>query len=533
MPTSEESEMESASPFNNGNLGTFPDTSRVLDLQRSFEILDSVTNVAGSRLVFLGTLALLLVWTIFGIVLGATDVWQIVMQNASSIQCYVSDTLLMRQQANATHSFLVSIAEMRSRSASCLRIVRSLSPSQLQELKDLQTSKFKKSSSLLTRDQNRKEGKANLFDRACDAVALATGSLPALTVYLVGVFVWLGLGPLFKWGNIWQLYINTAVAVELTFTSMFLQNVRRRHSDTLSRTLSSIRTLDSSLELRLREITCDTAPNPKIVIAPPETTKTERLIDVYAYIVGSGVGVAFTTVVVITWLGLGHMLKWNSSWWLIIGTYTGLVGFIDGFVLRNVYYRQSAILEGHLQALVAADQEVFTFLGLPFCFGGGEEEGERKKSLGLRISEGMIYICAMPSAVIGSLGVVLSLIAIATGLRWSETGQLLCNTPTMIVEGFLLLVLFQAHNLGNIKRRGQTNSATGSSLSELPFLSELKNGTLTKALWGLKGEIPEATAVSDFDLIPLHNTPLILLQRQRMMIASHGQYMLRDIDCDS
>ena len=191
------------------------------------------------------------------------------------------------------------------------------------------------------------------------------------------------------------------------------------------------------------------------MIAPPETTKTERLIDVYAYIVGSGVGVALTTVVVITWLGLGHVLKWNSSWWLIIGTYTGLVGFIDGFVLRNVYYRQSAILEGHLQALVAADQEVFTFLGLPFCFGGGEEEGERKKSLGLRISEGMIYICAMPSAVIGSLGVMLSLIAIATGLRWSETGQLLCNTPTMIVEGFLLLVLFQAHNLGNIKRGGQ------------------------------------------------------------------------------
>ena len=65
----------------------------------------------------------------------------------------------------------------------------------------------------------------------------------------------------------------------------------------------------------------------------------------------------------------------------------------------------------------------------------------------------------MPSAVIGSLGVVLSLIAIATGLRWSETGQLLCNTPTMIVEGFLLLVLFQAHNLGNIKRRGQVGRA--------------------------------------------------------------------------
>jgi low-affinity ferrous iron transport protein len=151
--------------------------------------------------VFLGTLALLLVWTILGIALGATDVWQIVMQNASSIQCYVSDTLLMRQQVNTTHSFFISIAEMRSRSASCLRIVRSLWPFQLQELKDLQTSKFKKSSSLLTRDQKRKEWKANLFDRACDAVTLATGSLPALTIYFIRVFVWLGLGSLFKMGQ--------------------------------------------------------------------------------------------------------------------------------------------------------------------------------------------------------------------------------------------------------------------------------------------------------------------------------------------
>jgi low-affinity ferrous iron transport protein len=339
-------------------------------------------------------------------------------------------------------------------------MLRLLSPAQLQELDDLQTSRFKASSPVV-RDENRKEEKGNLFDRACDVVALATGSLPALTVYLLGVFVWLGLGPLFKWGNVWQLYINTAVAVELTFTSMFLQNVRRRHSKILSRTLSSVRSLDLTLELKLREITCDTAPNPKIVIAPPETTRTERFIDIYAYIVGSGVGVALTTIVVITWLGLGHVLNWNSNWWLIIGTYTGLVGFVDGFVLRNVYFRQSAILEGHLQDLVAADREVFAFLDLPFAAGDGDEEKEGvvKKSLGLKISEGMIYICAMPSAVIGSLGVVLSLIAIATGLRWSETGQLLCNTPTMIVEGFLLLVLFQAHNLGNIKRRVQVGSA--------------------------------------------------------------------------
>ncbi|PMD48097.1 Low affinity iron permease [Hyaloscypha variabilis F] len=425
-----------------------------------YSVLDGITNVAGSRLVFLGTLALLLVWTILGIVLGATQVWQIVMQNASSIQCYVSDTLLMRQQANSTHSFLVSIAEMRSRSASCMRMLRSLTPSQLQELKELQASKLNESA-LLTHDKSeKKEKKANLFDRACDIVALATGSLPALIIYMIGTFVWLGLGPLFQWGNIWQLYINTAVAVELTFTSMFLQNVRRRHADTLSRTLSSIRTLDSTLELQLRSLTGDTAPNPPIIIAPPQSTRTERFIDVYAYIIGSGVGVALTTIVFVTWLALGHLLMWDSNWWLIIGTYTGLVGFVDGFVLRNVYFRQSAILETHLAALVSADQDVFEFLGLGFGTGDGEEEGGKgKKSLGLRISEGMIYYCAMPVAVIGSLVVVVILLAIATGLRWSETGQLLCNTPTMIVEGFLLLVLFQAHNLANVERRGQVGRA--------------------------------------------------------------------------
>ena len=123
----------------------------LLQKARSFEILGSVTSIAGSRLVFLGTLALLLVWTILGVVFGATDVWQIVMQR-------ILDSMpRLRYAADATtskHNALIPrlIAEMRSRSASCLRMVRSLSPPQLQEPKDLQTSKFKKSSSLLTRD---------------------------------------------------------------------------------------------------------------------------------------------------------------------------------------------------------------------------------------------------------------------------------------------------------------------------------------------------------------------------------------------
>jgi hypothetical protein len=44
---------------------------------------------------------------------------------------------------------------------------------------------------------------------------------------------------------------------------------------------------------------------------------------------------------------------------------------------------------------------------------------------------------------------VIMLLAVASIMRWSETGQLLCNNPTMIIEGFLLLALIQAHVMAN------------------------------------------------------------------------------------
>jgi low-affinity ferrous iron transport protein len=247
-------------------------------------------------------------------------------------------------------------------------------------------------------------------------------------------------------------------------------------------------------------MTGDMDPNPYIVITPPESTRTERCIDVYAYVVGSGVGVALTTIVVIVWLALGRMLSWNSNWWLIIGTYTGLVGFVDGFVLRNVYFRQSAIMEKHLQALITSDREIFAFLGLVFASGDEdvEEGGEavKKRSLVLRVSESLIYICALPLAVMGSLGVVVVLLAVATGLRWSETGQLICNTPTMIVEGFLLLVLFQAHNLENVRRRGKV----GLALEAKGRLAAFLECTIRERKIAVEGRCTESAGTSTVSL---------------------------------
>jgi len=240
---------------------------------------------------------------------------------------------------------------------------------------------------------------------------------------------------------------------------MFLQNVRRRHADSLRVTLELIKKENAQLEFLLRDFTRDMDPNQSWIVSPPKASKMERSIDIYAHVVGSGVGVLLSAIVFAVWIAIGPTLHWSDNWWLVIGTYTGLIGFIDGFVIRNVYFRQSNIVASHLSSLKESDEEIMSLLHLPATShdSDGEEKAakgnEPKLSPAARFSNWMIRICAHPIAVIASVVVVVILIAVATGLRWSETGQLLCNTPTMIVEGFLLLVLFQAHNLVVVERR--------------------------------------------------------------------------------
>lgn len=165
-------------------------------------------------------------------------------------------------------------------------------------------------------------------------------------------------------------------------------------------------------------------------------------------------------------------MEWNSNWWLIIGTYTGLVGFVDGFVLRNVYFRQDGMLDEQFDILIENDERLYQYLNIslptkPF------EEGH---SVITRISTWMGCICAMPFAVLFSVLVVLALISVASVMKWNQTGQLLCNTPTMIIEGFLLIVLIQAHNMSNIKRRVQLHNILIRRLQLLQF-AKITNNT--------------------------------------------------------
>lgn len=64
----------------------------------SVNTFDKVVTFAGTPLVFFLMIAGLLAWMITGIVVGPSQACQIALQNVSSIQCYISDTVLMRQQ---------------------------------------------------------------------------------------------------------------------------------------------------------------------------------------------------------------------------------------------------------------------------------------------------------------------------------------------------------------------------------------------------------------------------------------------------
>lgn len=152
--------------------------------------------------------------------------------------------------------------------------------------------------------------------------------------------------------------------------------------------------------------------------------------------------------VFIVWLSIGSSMKWNSNWWLIIGTYTGLVGFIDGFVLREVYFSITKYEEAKFATLLQDSQELLDIAGIPVEL----EIPKIKDNKINRISTYINDICSNKWSVIVSVGIVILLIIIASAMKWSETGQLLANTPTMIIEGFFLLILIQAHNWADERR---------------------------------------------------------------------------------
>ncbi|KAF4624647.1 hypothetical protein G7Y89_g13523 [Cudoniella acicularis] len=342
------------------------------NLRQKTKCLRQDYQAAGSSTVFFVMLAIILAWVILGIVYGTTDTWQILMQNGSSIQVYISDILLIRQQQNAARVLMTAMAEIQSRGNTCERLLRQIpdcqwmethkeAPKQLTVNGRLIDDEVEESLYMATGRPSRFQ---YVWSKMCHGTAKALGSLYAYIFYWIGIFAWVGIGELFSFSNTWQLYVNTATAVALTFTSVFLQNIQQQQEDKLESCLQYALKIDAEVEHRLRELTSDSKPNPIFEIAPRKRDWIERSIDGFADIMGSGVGVVLSLTVTIVWIAVGPTLEFSDNWWLIIGTFTGLVGFIDGFILRNMYYREEQDVNKQFQAVSFADRKLLDLLNV-------------------------------------------------------------------------------------------------------------------------------------------------------------------------
>ncbi len=413
---------------------------------------------AGTITMFCLIMAILILWIVLGIVYNAPDTWQIVMQDGQSIQCYVWDTLLMRQQVDDSERFLVFYGRIKSRFSTHKKLLTELRRNQ----KSVRLASNETPAVELT--------DKNWFDRQATFLSKMLGSAPAIVLYWIGVFIWVGCGALklksdsdppftgkysgsnpeyVAWSDVWQMYINTAVAVVLLISSTVLQNVRARNNAFVRNELDKVSLLDSKIEGTARYLTGSMDPNKDVEVLPCKRKGFQKVISFYGAIIGSGIGLAISVVVFAVWIGIGHLMDWNSNWWLIIGTYTGLVGYIDGFVLREVYHAITLYDETKFEELLDDSQELLTILGIDYQV----QRPETKFNISQRVSVFVSTVCSSQYAVMASIFTVILLLVIASALKWSVTGQLICNSPTMIIEGFCLLVLIQAHVWADYQRR--------------------------------------------------------------------------------
>ncbi|GMG20276.1 unnamed protein product [Ambrosiozyma monospora] len=426
-----------------------------------------ITRWGGTIYMFILMWLVTILWIIYGILSKGSDQWQISMQDGQSIQTYYWDTLLMRQQLDDSAEFLRLFGVLNSRATTHLRLLEKIKTHQRETLKmsdaelvanlKNEDAKFSDESRVVLKNESK-------YDVFCTKMAAGMGSLVSVVVFWCLVFVWIGCGALKtatgdddengnpikkKFSDEWQMYVNTGVAVLLMISSIVLENIRLRNDLFIKQQIKDIITFDASIERLEREITGDYTPNEIISVVPLKRKGLKKVISKYADIIGTGLGLLISVCVFVVWLAIGNVMGWSDNWWLIIGTYTGLIGFIDGFVLREVYFSITKYEEKDLTNVLQQSIDVLRAAGIDADI----PEIRDKNTISFRVSKGINYVCSNQWSVVGSVIAVLALIIIASGLKWSVTGQLICNTPTMIVEEFFLLILLQAHGWADTKRR--------------------------------------------------------------------------------
>ncbi|KFZ00966.1 hypothetical protein V501_10309 [Pseudogymnoascus sp. VKM F-4519 (FW-2642)] len=443
------------------NVNTYNLTTKAGRLDRW---LDKVVEFSGSEPMFLTIIIALLAWAFLGIRFGQLTQWKVAISDAQAILNMVFDAFLMRQQLNSYDSLIEVSACLRSRTTSNKRMLRSL----------IESGKYEKVNPMQFHELEQTEFASelpteNLLGRISTAFSTFLGHIATVVAFWVCIFIWIGFGQYCGWSDTWQLYINSATSALMVLMLAFLANIRERHSKYTTKCLESIYEVDAALELRLRTATGDTIENASIHIPVPARSRIQRGIDYYADLVGTLLGIVILLFALIVWVAIGPALSFNSNWWLLIGTYAGLIGMNDGFVLRNVHNVLHGYEDAQFLQVTYDDMDMLAVIGVTQL----NEERVAADSLTYRISVKMGDFCSHELTVVLGAIVILGLVIGASAMEWSVTGQLLCNVPPSIIESFFTMILITGHNIGDAKRRVDLHNIYLRRLKSITYVNTL------------------------------------------------------------
>jgi low-affinity ferrous iron transport protein len=445
----------------------FKESDRVEDEGgRIDRTIDAIVRVSANAYTFVVIQALLITWALLGIPYSKQPLWPIVISDAQAIVSYIFDTLLMRQLLKYRQSSLRFVALMRHHNQAKLEALAALKNVQLRDV-DLNDTMAQEDDLVM----------GNAARRSLDRLAQCTGHLFSVSVFVAAVLLWVGFGPSTGFSSQWQLDMNSASSAWMVFLFSLLAVVHEHHSDAARKWTEETGRIDVQIKDRLRLLSSKEhqRQDDNVYLPVAKFGWWQDIILFYAHIVGGFIGVIILVVVFIVWLGLGPLLKFDDSWWLAIGTYSGLIGLFDSFVLRNVQMVVGREMDDQLGEIQAQDEQVDALLHLQKV-----ETIRIQPTLTQRISKSLCRLSADQMTVFGGLLVCVGLLVGASALRWSLTGQLLCNVPPSILESFLMQILITGH-LDNAKR--QTKTLQSLSASRTRLLNALNK--IVKASYGV------------------------------------------------
>lgn len=408
--------------------------------------LDVVVRAAGSAPVFLVIVAGLLTWALMGIRFGNSDVWIAAISDVQAILCYVFDSLLMRQLLREYAQQSAAMVEIKSRCSSHHRMLAQVK-AKLGHENTQRVAALCSAEPLRPLDHGHRT--QTLFAKCIIAVAQTFGHFVTVCLYWAGISVWLAFGHSCGWSNRWQLYINDATSALMILVFAFLACLRECYADYTTSCIDAIFRLDSSLEKGLRRLSQDKLPNALEVIVPPKESYLQIVVFYYADAVGTLVGIIVLVSVVITWAAVGPVFQYNNTWWLLIGTYAGLVGLFDSFVLRNVQGKVHKYFSNQAQLVEERDAPLFTALSMPIPSSGSMEA----PTLSRRVSRRVEAISSHLLMVVLGFLVTIGCLTASSTMHWSLTGQLISNVPPSIIETFFMLILITGQNDAEAKDR--------------------------------------------------------------------------------